>query len=48
MSLPVTLRPRAEADLLDAFAWYEDRLPGLGEVLLAVYHASRRPRRFDG
>ncbi len=34
MSLPLTLRPRAEADLDDAFRWYEARLPGLGEVFL--------------
>jgi plasmid stabilization system protein ParE len=95
VSLPVTLRPRAEADLVDAFAWYEEQLPGLGQVflravdvcltriqrhpeaypeahprvrraslrrfpygvfyvvrdnridVLAVYHARRRPRRFE-
>lgn len=34
MSLPLTLRPRAEADLDDAFRWYEARLPGLGEAFL--------------
>ena len=34
MSLRLTLRPRAEADLEDAFRWYEARLPGLGEVFL--------------
>lgn len=96
MSLPVGLRPRAEADPADAFAWYEERLPGLGTVflrsvdacltrvqrhpevspevhprvrraplrrfpygvfyvirqnridVLAVYHARRRPRAFEG
>lgn len=34
MSLPIRLRPRTEADLADAFAWYEERLPGLGTVFL--------------
>ena len=28
------LRRRAEADLDDAFSWYETRLPGLGEAVL--------------
>ena len=34
MSLPICLRPRAEADLSDAFAWYEERIPGLGAAFL--------------
>lgn len=34
MSLPLTLRPRAGADVEDAFLWYETRLPGLGEAFL--------------
>lgn len=34
MTLPIALRPRAEADLDDAFRWYEARLPGLGEAFL--------------
>lgn len=34
MSLPLTLRPRAEADLDAAFRWYEERLAGLGEGFL--------------
>jgi plasmid stabilization system protein ParE len=34
VSLPVSLRARAEADLTDAFAWYEERLPGLGTAFL--------------
>jgi len=40
VSLRVTLRPRAEADLVDAFAWYEERLPGLGEAFLRAVDAS--------
>jgi plasmid stabilization system protein ParE len=34
VNLPVTLRPGAEADLLDACGWYEERLPGLGGAFL--------------
>ena len=34
MSPLLTLRPRAEADLDDAFRWYEARLPGLGGAFL--------------
>jgi len=34
VSLPISLRPRAEADLADTFAWYEGRLPGLGAAFL--------------
>jgi plasmid stabilization system protein ParE len=31
MTLEVRLRPEAEDDLLDAAAWYEQQLPGLGQ-----------------
>jgi len=34
VSLLVSLRPCAEADLADAFAWYDERLPGLGATFL--------------
>ena len=34
MSLLLSLRPRAEADLDDAYRWYEARLPGLGGAFL--------------
>lgn len=34
MTLPLTLRPRAEADLDEAFGWYEAQLPGLGGAFL--------------
>ena len=34
MTLALRLRPRAEADLDEAFAWYERQLPGLGEAFL--------------
>jgi toxin ParE1/3/4 len=45
---PVDVRPEAEAELRDAFAWYEARRPGLGEdhlgcVQAAVESACRNP-----
>ncbi len=40
MSLALTLRPGAEADLDDAYAWYEAALPGLGEAFLQSVSAS--------
>lgn len=30
----LTLRPRAERDLDEAYAWYEERSPGMAEVFL--------------
>lgn len=37
MNRPLILRPAAEADIEDAFRWYEEQRPGLGaEFLLAV------------
>jgi len=30
MSHELTIRPEAEADLTEAFEWYETRVPGLG------------------
>ena len=30
MTHPLILRPEAEEDLLDAYRWYEERVPGLG------------------
>lgn len=35
MSLPVALGPRAQADLRDAFSWYEQQQAGLGRRCLA-------------
>jgi len=51
MSRELIIRPEAEADLADAFAWYEDRLQGLGADLLrcvdAVFNAIiRNPRQY--
>ena len=37
MSRRLIVRPEAEAEMADAFDWYEDRVPGLGsEFLLCV------------
>ena len=35
MSLELVLRPEAEADALEAYRWYNEHLPGLGEQFLA-------------
>jgi plasmid stabilization system protein ParE len=45
------IRPEAEADIGEAFDWYETRLPGLGSDFLlnvdAAFHAIHRsPRQF--
>jgi plasmid stabilization system protein ParE len=32
----VLIRPRAEAEILEARAWYDERQPGLGSRFLAV------------
>lgn len=46
MSRRLIVRPEAEAEMTEAFDWYEDRVPGLGlEFLLcvdAVMHAIQR------
>ena len=34
MSLPLILRPEAEEDLLDAYRWYDEQVPGLGPRFL--------------
>jgi plasmid stabilization system protein ParE len=34
VSAGLIIRPEAEADVRDAFAWYEERLPGLGVSFL--------------
>ncbi len=35
MSLELVLRPEAEADALEAYRWYSEQLPGLGERFIA-------------
>jgi toxin ParE1/3/4 len=46
MSRRLIVRPEAEAEMADAFDWYEDRVPGLGSEFLlcvdAVFNAIRR------
>src|SRR6218665_1437869 len=39
MILPVIFTPEAEADVVDAYAWYEARVPGLGEEYLRCVEA---------
>lgn len=34
MSLELVVRPEAEADVLEAFRWYNEQLPGLGQEFL--------------
>jgi plasmid stabilization system protein ParE len=49
--LPLVFRPEAEADLADAFAWYEERGRGLGDRFLFSVEAAlaaiqRHPESF--
>ncbi len=51
MSRRLIVRPEAEAEMTEAFDWYEDRVPGLGSEFLlcvdAVFSAIlRSPRQF--
>lgn len=51
MSRRLIVRPEAEAEMADAFDWYEDRVPGLGSQFLlcvdAVFSAIlRSPQQF--
>ncbi len=51
MSLPVVLRPEAEADLVTAREWYEERSSGLGDIFIDAIDAllieiGNSPRRF--
>lgn len=48
MNLPLTVRPEAEAEMAEAYAWYEEHSPGLGDDFLlsvdATFHQiSRSP-----
>ena len=39
----------ADRELLDAFEWYDNQVPGLGTELIVVYaiaHLHRKPRRY--
>ena len=42
MSHPLIIRPEAEADLAEAFEWYEDRKAGLGHEFLAEIQVALR------
>lgn len=40
MGAELIIAPEAEQDLIEAFAWYEDQRPGLGEEFLSCVDAS--------
>ena len=40
VSRRLIIRPEAEAELTEAFAWYEERVPGLGAEFLLCVDAS--------
>jgi toxin ParE1/3/4 len=40
VSWRVIIRPNAEADLRDAWAWYQSQRPGLGDELLVEIRAA--------
>lgn len=46
MNRRLIVRPEAEAEMTEAFGWYEDRVPGLGSEFLlcvdAVFRAIQR------
>jgi plasmid stabilization system protein ParE len=47
VALPVVVHPLAERDLTDAWRWYEQQLPGLGDRLVdAVGRAIERAARW--
>lgn len=51
MTPPLTLRPVARAEIAEAYQWYEERLPGLGEEFLAALRETlatieAAPRRY--
>lgn len=50
MTAQLIVRPEAEAELAEAFAWYEERISGLGLAFLfcveaAIHAIQRNPRR---
>jgi plasmid stabilization system protein ParE len=51
MSRQLIVRPEAEAEMTDAFDWYEERVPGLGSDFLLCVDAAfsailRSPQQF--
>jgi len=43
MTWKLVIRPDAEAELTEAFDWYEQRVPGLGSQFLLAVDAMCRP-----
>ncbi|MBM4367026.1 MAG: type II toxin-antitoxin system RelE/ParE family toxin [Deltaproteobacteria bacterium] len=51
MSLPVVFRPEARTEVVEAWVWYEEQRPGLGDEMVAcldaaVAAASRNPEAY--
>lgn len=47
MIYELLIRPEAESDMLEAYAWYEDRRPGLGaQFLQAAESCLERIQRY--
>lgn len=51
MTPRLVVRPEAEADIDEAYAWYEDRVTGLGDQFLdavgeSIGHVREAPQRF--
>ncbi len=51
MSLRIHFRPEARAELVEAWAWYEEQRPGLGDDLVAcveaaISKAARQPEAY--
>lgn len=40
MIRPLVIRPEAEAEMTEAFDWYEERIPGLGNDFLLCVDAT--------
>jgi hypothetical protein len=52
VSLELIIRPEAETEMADAFAWYEERVKGLGSEFLFAADATfqgmlRHPRQYE-
>jgi len=52
LSPPVFFRPEARAELIDAWSWYEEQRPGLGDEMVscdeaAIARAARDPLLFQ-
>ncbi|MCL0075953.1 hypothetical protein M1O17_03700 [Dehalococcoidia bacterium] len=56
MAAEVIIAPEAQQDMDEAYCWYEDRRPGLGEefyeyaggqvTIYCIFHTSRDPKKW--